>query len=88
MLTEEDFAFAKAPPSKKARESGKQEAKKSSSQDSQSTASQNRFGISLIYKTCIVKTIATLVIHESMLTGNVADMILDVNHVSSYQELI
>eukprot|EP00066_Takifugu_rubripes_P022339 XP_011611605.1 PREDICTED: RAD51-associated protein 1 isoform X1 [Takifugu rubripes] len=37
---EEDFAFAKAPPSKKARESGKQEAKKSSSQDSQSTASQ------------------------------------------------
>uniref|UniRef100_A0A3B5K376 RAD51 associated protein 1 n=1 Tax=Takifugu rubripes TaxID=31033 RepID=A0A3B5K376_TAKRU len=31
----------KAPPSKKARESGKQEAKKSSSQDSQSTASQN-----------------------------------------------
>lgn len=52
VLTDEDFAFAKAPPSKKARESGKQEAKKSSSQDSQSTASQqNRFGISLMYKT-------------------------------------
>lgn len=52
VLTDEDFAFAKAPPSKKARESGKQEAKKSSSQDSQATASQqNRFGISLMYKT-------------------------------------
>lgn len=51
VLTDEDFAFAKAPPSKKARESGKEEAKKSSSQDSQATASQqNRFGISLIYK--------------------------------------
>lgn len=44
VVTDEDFAFAKAPPSKKPRESGKLEGKKSSSkpssQDSQSTASQ------------------------------------------------
>lgn len=79
VLTDEDFAFTKAPSSKKARESGKQEAKKSSSQDSQSIASQqNRFGISLIYK--------TLHSQNNNHFGYVADVILDVNNVSYYQE--